>query len=53
MHNKKGAVEAVFGAGKDILVVGFDATDDAIAAILEGREVPGAHIVENVSLQIK
>ena len=23
------------------------------AAILEGREVPGAHIVENVSLQIK
>ena len=32
-----GAVEAIFGAGKDILVVGFDATDDAIAAIQEGR----------------
>ena len=32
-----GAVEAIFGAGKNILVVGFDATDDAIAAILEGR----------------
>ena len=32
-----GAVEAIFGAGKDIMVVGFDATDDAIAAILEGR----------------
>ena len=32
-----GAVEAIFGASKDILVVGFDATDDAIAAILECR----------------
>ena len=32
-----GAVEAVAGAGKDILVVGFEATDDAIAAIKEGR----------------
>ena len=32
-----GAVEAIAGAGKDILVVGFDATDDAIAAIKEGR----------------
>ncbi len=32
-----GAVEAVSGAGKDIVVVGFDATDDAIAAIKEGR----------------
>ncbi|MDO5540308.1 MAG: substrate-binding domain-containing protein [Eubacteriales bacterium] len=32
-----GAVEAVAGAGKDILVVGFDATDDAVAAIKEGR----------------
>ena len=32
-----GAVEAVAGAGKDVLVVGFDATDDAIAAIKEGR----------------
>ena len=32
-----GAVEAVAGAGKTIMVVGFDATDDAIAAIKEGR----------------
>ncbi len=32
-----GAVEAIFGAGKTVMVVGFDATDDAIAAILEGR----------------
>ena len=32
-----GAVEAVAGAGKDILVVGFDATDAAIAAIKAGR----------------
>ena len=32
-----GAVEAIFGAGKNILVMGFDATDDAIAAIQEGR----------------
>ena len=32
-----GAVEAIYGAGKDILVMGFDATDDAIAAIREGR----------------
>ena len=32
-----GAVEAVAGAGKNILVVGFDATDDAVAAIKEGR----------------
>ena len=32
-----GAVEAISGAGKDILVMGFDATDDAIAAIKAGR----------------
>ena len=32
-----GAVEAISGAGKNIMVVGFDATDDAIAAIKEGR----------------
>lgn len=31
-----GAVEAIAGAGKDILVVGFDATDDALAAIEAG-----------------
>ena len=32
-----GAVEAISGANKDILVVGFDATDDALAAIRDGR----------------
>lgn len=32
-----GAVEAIAGAGKDIMVVGFDATDDAVAAINEGK----------------
>ncbi len=32
-----GAVEAISGAGKDVMVVGFDATDDAIAAIKDGR----------------
>ena len=31
-----GAVEAISGAGKDIMVVGFDATDDAIEAIKAG-----------------
>ena len=30
-------MEAIYGAGKNILVMGFDATDDAIAAIREGR----------------
>lgn len=32
-----GAVEAISGAGKDIMVVGFDAADDAIEAIKAGR----------------
>ena len=32
-----GAMEAISGASKDILVMGFDATDDAIASIKEGR----------------
>ena len=32
-----GALEAVSGAGKKVLVVGFDATDDAIEAIKAGR----------------
>lgn len=32
-----GAVEAINGAGKDIMVVGFDATDDAIEAIKKGK----------------
>ncbi len=32
-----GAVEAIDGAGKKIMVVGFDATDDAIEAIKKGK----------------
>ena len=43
-----GAVEAISGAGKDILVVGFDATDDAIAAIKAGRM--GATIAQQPAL---
>ena len=39
-HNDEmalGAVEAIAASGKDIKVVGFDATDDAVAAVEEGR----------------
>lgn len=39
-HNDEmalGAIEAIESAGRDIMVVGFDATDDALAAIDEGR----------------
>lgn len=43
-----GAVEAVAGAGKDILVVGFDATDDAISAIKAGKM--GATIAQQPEL---
>ena len=32
-----GAMEAISGAGKDIMVMGFDATDDAIASIKAGQ----------------
>ncbi len=32
-----GAMQAVAASGKDILVVGFDATDDAVASIKEGK----------------
>jgi ribose transport system substrate-binding protein len=32
-----GAMEAISAARKDVLVVGFDATDDAIASIKEGK----------------
>ncbi len=51
-----GAVEAVSGAKKDVLVVGFDATDDALEAIRHGRmgatiaqqpELIGSTAVEN------
>jgi len=39
-HNDEmalGAVEAIAASGKQIVVVGFDATDDALAAIQEGK----------------
>ena len=51
-----GALEAISGAGKDILVVGFDATDDAVEAVRAGRlggtiaqqpDLLGATAVEN------
>lgn len=32
-----GAIEAIESAGKDIIVIGFDATDDAITKINEGK----------------
>ena len=32
-----GALEAISGAGRDVLVVGFDATDDAVEAVKAGR----------------
>ena len=32
-----GAAEAVAGAGKDIMIVGFDATDDAVEAVKAGK----------------
>lgn len=39
-HNDEmalGALEAIEADGRDIMVVGFDATDDALAAVSEGR----------------
>lgn len=39
-HNDEmalGAVEAVLASGKDIKIVGFDATDDAVAAVKSGK----------------
>lgn len=39
-HNDEmalGALEAIEAAGKDIVVVGFDATDDAVASVEDGR----------------
>lgn len=39
-HNDEmalGALEAIEASGKDVTVVGFDATDDAVAAVEEGR----------------
>jgi ribose transport system substrate-binding protein len=32
-----GALEAISGSGKNVLVVGFDATDDAVEAVKAGR----------------
>lgn len=43
-----GDVEAISGAKKDVLVVGFDATDDAIEAIRQGRM--GATIAQQPDL---
>lgn len=43
-----GAVGAISGAKKDVLVVGFDATDDAIEAIRQGRM--GATIAQQPDL---
>ena len=51
-----GAVEAISASGKDIMVVGFDATDDALEAIRDGHmaatiaqqpELIGSTAVEN------
>lgn len=51
-----GAVEAISGAGKNVMVVGFDATDDAVAAVKAGKmaatvaqqpELIGSTAVEN------
>ncbi|AXH98268.1 ribose ABC transporter substrate-binding protein RbsB [Sporosarcina sp. PTS2304] len=39
-HNDEmalGALEAIHSAGKDVIVIGFDATDDAIASVKEGK----------------
>lgn len=39
-HNDEmalGAIEAIAASGKDIKVIGFDATDDAVAAVKAGR----------------
>lgn len=39
-HNDEmalGALEAIEAAGKDIVVIGFDATDDAVKAVEDGR----------------
>lgn len=39
-HNDEmalGALEAIEASGKEIIVIGFDATDDAVASVEEGR----------------
>ena len=39
-HNDEmalGALEAIQSAGKDITVIGFDATDDAIKSVKDGK----------------
>ena len=39
-HNDEmalGALEAIQSAGKDIIVIGFDATDDAITSVTDGK----------------
>ena len=57
-----GAAEAAAGAGKDMVIVGFDATEDAVAAVKDGKlaatvaqqpELIGAQAVENAVKLIK
>ena len=39
-HNDEmalGAMKAIEGTGRDIMIVGFDATDDAVKAVKEGK----------------
>ena len=39
-HNDEmalGAIEAIEASGKDIKIVGFDATDDGVAAVKDGK----------------
>ena len=57
-----GALKAIEGSGRDILVVGFDATDDAVNAVEAGTlaatvaqqpSMIGAMGVETASMVIK
>jgi len=50
-HNDEmalGALKAIEGSGKDILVVGFDATDDAVASVKDGKL--GATVAQQPSM---
>ncbi len=50
-HNDEmalGALKAIEGSGKDILVVGFDATDDAVASVKAGKL--GATVAQQPSM---
>ncbi len=64
-HNDEmalGAVEAIAATGKDIAVVGFDATDDAVTAVKDGKmaatvaqkpELMGATAIETANSLVK